>query len=82
MSVSNQKEDDLRDLVTLIGYTTPTTGAFAYRAITPQGEYSVQQFGSYWRAVPLSGKAGAMAAVDSIPEDAVRKALARKALAA
>lgn len=81
-SVSNEEEDDLRDLVTLIGYITPDRGVFAYRAVTPHGEYSVQNLGVCWSAVPLSGNTGRAAARGSTPEDAVRKALAQQALAA
>lgn len=72
----------MKDLVTLIGYITPDTGAFAYRALTLHGEYSLQDFGDYWRAVQLSDGTGRTAALGPTPEEAVRKALARQALAA
>jgi hypothetical protein len=81
-SVNNEEEDDLKDLVTLIGSITPDTGIFSYRAITPHGEYSVRNLGDCWSAVQLSDRAGRATARGSTPEDAVRKALTRQALAA
>ncbi len=73
----------MRDLVTLIGYVVPDTGAFAYRAVTPQGEYTVQDLGGYWGAVLRPDDfSSAGVTFGFTPEDAVRKALAQRAIAA